>query len=147
MLGHRQDAEDAVQETFVRVFKNLHRWDPQREEPWLLTIAGNRCRSRLARRYSKTPTQSLDYPVSDRSHLESDKDQLAEEIDLAIEALRSQHRECFLLFHQQEMPYAEIATKMSIPLGTVKTWVHRARHEVIRRLRQRGVIADELPTS
>jgi RNA polymerase sigma-70 factor (ECF subfamily) len=147
MLGHRQDAEDAMQETFVRVFKNLHRWDPDREfEPWLLTIAGNRCRTRLARRYSRSQTQSLDYPVADRSHLESDRNHLAEEIDLAIAGLRDQHRECFLMFHQREMPYAEIAAKMDVPLGTVKTWVHRARYEVIRRLRQRGVIADELPT-
>ena len=46
MLGQRQDAEDAAQETFVRVLKNLHRWDPARPfEPWLLTIAGNRCRT------------------------------------------------------------------------------------------------------
>ncbi len=147
MLRHRQDAEDAVQETFVRVIKNLHRWDPDREfEPWLLTIAGNRCRSRLAQRYSRSQPQSLDYPVADRSHLENDKNQLAEEIDLAIGELREQHKACFLMFHQSEMPYAEIALKLGVPLGTVKTWVHRARYEVIRRLRHRGVIADELPT-
>lgn len=146
MLRHRQDAEDAMQETFVRVIKNLHRWDENREfEPWLLTIAGNRCRSRLAQRYAKSPTQTLDYPVADRSHLETDRKHLAEEIDLAIGELRDQHRDCFLMFHQLEMPYAEIALKMDVPLGTVKTWVHRARYEVIRRLRQRGVIADELP--
>ena len=48
MLGHRQDAEDVAQETFVRVLKNLHRWDQQRDfEPWLLAIAGNRCRTAL----------------------------------------------------------------------------------------------------
>ena len=46
MLGQRQDAEDAAQETFVRVLKNLHRWDQARDfEPWLLAIAGNRCRT------------------------------------------------------------------------------------------------------
>src|SRR5687768_16184080 len=51
MLGQRQDAEDAAQETFVRVLKNLHRWDPARDfEPWLLAIAGNRCRTALSSR-------------------------------------------------------------------------------------------------
>src|SRR3954468_21863612 len=51
MLGQRQDAEDAAQETFVRVLKNLHRWDQAREfQPWLLAIAGNRCRTALAAR-------------------------------------------------------------------------------------------------
>lgn len=147
MLRHRQDAEDATQETFVRVINNLHRWDPEREfAPWLLTIAGNRCRTRLSQRSSRLRTQSLDYPVADRSHLEHDKTHLAEEIELAIGELRAQHKECFLMFHQKEMPYAEIAQTMGVPLGTVKTWVHRARYEIIRRLRHRGVIADELPT-
>src|SRR5262245_66472034 len=48
MLCQRQDAEDAAQETFVRVLKHLHRWDQTREfEPWLLAIAGNRCRTAL----------------------------------------------------------------------------------------------------
>lgn len=136
-----------MQETFVRVIKNLHRWDPNREfEPWLLTIAGNRCRTRLAQRFSRTPELSLDYPVADRSHLENDRNHLAEEIALAIGELREQHRECFLMFHQLELPYATIAQTMCVPLGTVKTWVHRARYEVIRKLRRRGVIADELPT-
>jgi RNA polymerase sigma-70 factor (ECF subfamily) len=66
---------------------------------------------------------------------------------LAIGSLREQHRDCFLMFHQREMPYTEIAAQMNVPLGTVKTWVHRARYEIIRRLRQRGVLADELPTA
>src|SRR3954468_10312404 len=49
MLGQRQDAEDAAQETFVRVLRNLHRWDAERDfEPWLLAIAGNRCRTALS---------------------------------------------------------------------------------------------------
>jgi RNA polymerase sigma-70 factor (ECF subfamily) len=147
MLRHRQDAEDATQETFVRVLNNLHRWDPNREfEPWLLTIAGNRCRTRLANRLTRPPMYSLDYPVADRSHLEFNRTHLAEEIEHAIGHLPENHRECFLMFHQKEMPYAQIAETMNVPLGTVKTWVHRARYEIIRRLRQRGVIADELPT-
>src|SRR5687767_12551031 len=54
MLGQRQDAEDAAQETFVRILKNLHRWDQARDfEPWLLAIAGNRCRTALAARRRK----------------------------------------------------------------------------------------------
>src|SRR5436305_14798936 len=59
MLGQRQDAEDAAQETFVRVLKNLHRWDQERDfQPWLLTIAGNRCRTALAAR-KRRPTAEL----------------------------------------------------------------------------------------
>ena len=48
MLGHRQDAEDATQETFLRVLNNLNQWDQQRPfEPWLFAIASNRCRTCL----------------------------------------------------------------------------------------------------
>src|SRR6478609_10741353 len=51
MLGQRQDAEDVAQETFVRALRNLSQWDSSREFlPWLLAIAGNRCRSCLSRR-------------------------------------------------------------------------------------------------
>jgi RNA polymerase sigma-70 factor (ECF subfamily) len=145
MLRHRQDAEDATQETFLRVIKSLHCFDLEREfEPWLLTIAGNRCRTRLAQRLSRPAPRSLDYPVADRSHLERGRANLAEELDLALASLRREHRECFLLFHQHGLSYSDIAQRLSIPLGTVKTWVHRARNEIHRQLRQRGVFEHEL---
>ena len=59
MLGQRQDAEDMTQETFIRALKSLSRWDPERDfEPWLLAIAGNRCRTALATRRRKPPPRS-----------------------------------------------------------------------------------------
>ena len=68
MLGQREDAEDATQETFVRVAKNLHRWDPERKfEPWLLTIAGNRCRTRLSKRKRRPAHFPLEVPIADNS--------------------------------------------------------------------------------
>jgi RNA polymerase sigma-70 factor (ECF subfamily) len=141
MLGHHQDAEDATQETFVRVLRNLHRWDPDREfEPWLLTIAGNRCRSRLTQRAKRPSIPLLDYPISDATRQEQSRTQLAEELELALTDLRDDYRECFEMFHQKGMAYNEIAERLDIPLGTVKTWVHRARREIVDRLRTRGVL-------
>ena len=143
MLGQREDAEDATQETFVRVVRNLHRWDPTRAfEPWLLTIAGNRCRTRLAKRMRRPGTLTLDYPVEDQSVELARAELLAEEIELALKHVRQEYRQAFLLFHKQEMCYAEIAQTLDVPLGTVKTWVHRARRELIVRLRTRGVIGE-----
>ena len=64
MLGQREDAEDATQETMVRVCKNLQRWDQNRAfEPWLLTIAGNRCRTRLAKRMRRPKNITLEHPI------------------------------------------------------------------------------------
>lgn len=143
MLGQREDAEDATQETFVRVVNNLHRWDPTRAfEPWLLTIAGNRCRTRLAKRKRRPSSITLEFPVEDDSADHSAADLLAEEVELALKTVRCEYRRAFLLFHHQELSYNEIAETLDVPLGTVKTWVHRARQELISKLRQRGVLGD-----
>ncbi len=141
MLGQREDAEDATQETFLRVVRNLHRWDSTRAfEPWLLTIAGNRCRTRLAKRMRRPSTLTLDYPVEDQSVELARAKLLNEEIDLALKQVRKEYRQAFELFHKREMCYAEIAETLGVPLGTVKTWVHRARRELIIRLKTRGVL-------
>ena len=143
MLGQREDAEDATQETFLRVAKNLHRWDPERAfEPWLLTIAGNRCRTRLAKRMRRPGTTTLDYPIEDETLQRQSAELLAEEVELVLTGVRTEYREAFLMFHKQELCYHEIAERLDVPLGTVKTWVHRARRELIFKLRKRGVLSE-----
>src|SRR4249920_3755583 len=85
MLGQRQDAEDAAQETFVRVLKNLHRWDPGREfQPWLLTIAANRCRTALAARRRRPVAELAEELVADDEPDQDAGRQLAEEVHLAL---------------------------------------------------------------
>jgi RNA polymerase sigma-70 factor (ECF subfamily) len=143
MLGQREDAEDAAQETFVRVLRNLHRWDAARDfEPWLLAIAGNRCRTAMANRLRRSPSDVLPDEVPDRAPSDEPARQLAEEVKLALAAVRVEYRQAFLLFHEHELSYADIAEAMQIPLGTVKTWVHRARQQLIDRLRQRGAVEE-----
>jgi RNA polymerase sigma factor (sigma-70 family) len=147
MLNQRQDAEDAAQETFVRVLKNLHRWDQARDfEPWLLAIAGNRCRTALAARRRRPVAEPTVELVADDAPDQRPGQQLAEELGLALAGLREDYRQAFLLFHEHELSYAEIAEAMDIPLGTVKTWVHRARRELIDALRFRGAIPEERAT-
>jgi RNA polymerase sigma-70 factor (ECF subfamily) len=141
MLGHRQDAEDVTQQTFVRVLKNLCQWDPDRDfEPWLFAIAGNRCRTALAARARRTAVRPIDEPLADKTTPPSAADQLAEELNLALQLLRPDYREVFLLFHQQELNYDEIAARMDRPVGTIKTWLHRARLDLIRQLNERDVL-------
>lgn len=144
MLGHRQDAEDAVQETFSRVAKHLDGWDDARPiEPWLMTIAGNRCRTLLSRRKKTVSLLDAAEPATDAAEQMRQAASLNEEVGLALAELREQHRTAFLMFHQRQMSYAEIAEFMDCPVGTVKTWVHRARTDLIRRLRQREVLAEQ----
>jgi RNA polymerase sigma factor (sigma-70 family) len=146
MLGQREDAEDAAQETFVRILKNLHRWDSTRDFlPWLLAIAGNRCRTALAARRRRPVMEPTVELVADDAPDRRPADHLAEEVHLALAELRPEYSQAFLLFHDQELSYAEIAQAMDVPLGTIKTWVHRARRELIDHLRRRGAIPEPSP--
>ena len=60
----------------------------------------------------------------------------------ALPILRDDYRLVFALFHEQGLPYDEIAEAVDKPVGTVKTWLHRARLEVLARLRQRGMVSE-----
>ncbi len=143
MLGQREDAEDVVQETFVRVLKSLGRWDSSREfEPWVLAIAGNRCRTALAARQRRFTGTLLEDIIPDPTPPIHAASQLREEVDLGLEQLRSEYRKAFEMFHDQELSYEAIAERMQVPLGTVKTWVHRARKELIQHLAKRQVVGE-----
>ena len=62
----------------------------------------------------------------------------AEELELALDHLRPDYRRCFELFYRQELSVAEVGERLGIPQGTVKTWLHRARKELVEHLeRQR----------
>jgi RNA polymerase sigma-70 factor (ECF subfamily) len=143
MLGCRQDAEDVVQEAFLRALRNLSRWDPQRPfEPWLLAIAGNRCRSLLARRRRlPRPSEMVEDAPARQPDLRPAQD-LAEELQRALNEIRPEYREAFLLFHERQLSYIDIAASLEVPLGTVKTWVHRARRDLARRLIERGAVPE-----
>ena len=141
MLGHRQDAEDVTQQTLIRVLRNLASWDQHREfEPWLFAIAGNRCRTALSARAKKGRLQSINEPLLDQSPDPQPASHLAEEIELALKNLRPEYQAAFRLFHHHEMSYEEIAQQIQRPVGTIKTWIHRARMELVQQLRDRGVV-------
>ncbi len=142
MLQHRQDAEDMVQESFVRALRSLAHWDRSRElVPWLMAIAGNRCRSLLAVRGRRPLATALVELVADDSGDDTAR-HLGEEVQRALSKIRPEYRQAFVLFHEHELPYAEIAAAMEVPLGTIKTWVHRARREIIDELQKREVLAE-----
>jgi RNA polymerase sigma-70 factor (ECF subfamily) len=62
------------------------------------------------------------------------------EIHRVLKDARPEFREVFLLFHEHGQSYEEVAEALGCPVGTVKTWLHRARVEVLTRLRQRGIV-------
>ncbi|KAA1260563.1 ECF RNA polymerase sigma factor SigE [Rubripirellula obstinata] len=150
-LGHRQDAEDVTQETFSRFAKHFDRWDRGRPlEPWLAKIAGNRCRSFLASRQSVRHRSALHQslsevsePVRQETQQIDAANQLQEEVSIAIAALPQMQQTAFTMFHEQGLSYAEISDRVGHPLGTVKTWVHRARQQLIQHLSHRDAIVPQ----
>ena len=140
MMAHRQDAEDVAQETFLRALRAIHRFDRDRPlRPWLLGIAANRCRTSLSKR-SRRPAQCQDeiQVVDTRGGLD-DPDDLRGEVDRALALLRPEYRTVFALYHEQGLAYEEIGLALDRPVGTIKTWLHRARGEMADYLSRRDV--------
>jgi RNA polymerase sigma-70 factor (ECF subfamily) len=140
MMGHRHDAEDVMQETFLRAIRGISGFDVDRPfRPWLLGIAANRCRTALSRRGRRLPiAEAVEERVDHRPAL-SDPDDVAGELERALEHLRPEYRLVFTLFHEQNLAYEEIGQTIGRPVGTVKTWLHRARAELADHLSRRGV--------
>jgi RNA polymerase sigma-70 factor (ECF subfamily) len=140
ILSDAEDAKDAAQESFARAWSALATFDPaQPFTPWVLRIARNHCidlvRRRLpaarrleldGRREDQPPAELAD-ATAPRADEAMERAQVARALDAAVQRLPDRYREVVHLFHVEEMSYKEIASAMEIPIGTVMTWLHRAR--------------------
>jgi RNA polymerase sigma-70 factor (ECF subfamily) len=142
LLGDREEARDAAQETFVRAWGGLGGYDPANPfAPWLLRIARNHCIDVLRRRLPAARRVELDAPGGDDGDLRVElpdvaarpaDEQLAgaeqaSAVAVAVAALPQKYREVVHLFHVEHMSYKDIAATLEVPIGTVMTWLHRAR--------------------
>ena len=147
MVRDRELAEDLAQETFVKALNAIESYRPEfKFSSWIFKIANNAAIDHLRRR--ELDTLSLDgspnaetadaveataLQVSDRAETpleELEARELGGAIEVAIGRLRPEYRACILLRHVEGRPYEEIAEMLSLPLGTVKTYIHRARNEL-----------------
>ena len=147
MVRDHQLAEDLAQETFIKALNAIASYRPEfKFSSWIFKIANNAAIDHLRRR--ELDTLSIDgapnatsaddieataLQVGDRGEsplAELEARELGTAIERAIGQLRPEYRSCIMLRHVEGMAYEEIAQLLDLPLGTVKTYIHRARHEL-----------------
>lgn len=134
--GNAEDADDLLQETFIKVYMNLHRYSPEYTfGQWLYTIARNTFIDYVRKRQDDLPidekfsSPASNTPTPEESVINS---QQRHQIELCIVRLPENYRRLIRMRFFDEYSYEEIAVKLSLPLGTVKTQIHRARERMCR---------------
>ncbi len=146
-VGDRERAEDLVQETFVRVYRHLHRFDQSKKfSTWIYTIAGNLAKNELRNR-SRNPlvlfqaikkNWDADHrPLEWEDHAYKPDDlfrkrHLREMVEKAVAQLPEHHRVVFVLRELEGKSYEEISDITGVHLGTVKSRLNRARNNFAR---------------
>jgi len=133
MLGNEADAEEAVQEAFVRGYRSLHRCtDPERYGAWLFGILVNRCRTHGARRARRQQTVIADERAMARAYVspQVDDQDWKDTIGWALDRLEPLYREAFLLKHVEEMSYEEMTEHTGAGVSALKMRVSRARERL-----------------
>ncbi len=128
MLANRSDAEEVVQDTFVRVYRALPSYVEQESfEPWLFRILANRCRSAGSRERRRAEFVEFG-DVPDRPSEQRHDDAIAwrEEIALALAALPSEQREAFLMRHVEDLSYDDMSLATGAGVSALKMRVKRA---------------------
>lgn len=129
MLGSREDAEEALQDAFVRAYRSLARCDdPERFGPWFFRILANRCRTAGTRRSRRERTFVNDDIALHGASEEHPAERTAwrEELERALKRLDDDQREAFLLKHVEDLGYDEIAALTGVGVSALKMRVKRA---------------------
>jgi RNA polymerase sigma-70 factor (ECF subfamily) len=152
LLRDPEEARDAAQETFVRAWGAITTYDTtQPFGPWLLRIARNHALDLLRRRLPPGRLVALDAepeegaPVTELPGDTPAADSVLElaqtraSLEAAVAALPPNYRAVIQLFHVEQLSYKEIAATLDVPMGTVMTWLHRARSTLRATLVEQGL--------
>ncbi len=144
ITGSPEDAAEVAQETFIRVLRSLHTYDPERPlKTWLFKIAANLALDAIRRR-KRRPVSIQDLfdedegppldpadPGPGPEHLLETR-RSGERFDELMREMPEHYQAILFLRYREDLAYEEIAETLAIPLGTVKVRLHRA-HEILRR--------------
>ena len=152
MLGDACEAEDAAQETFLRAFMHLHKYDRSRSfSTWLLSIAAHYCIDQIRKR-RMTLISLDDNPLVDPPdqnpgpELALGQNELRRRIQVLLQILSPQDRAVVVMYYWYDLSYDEIAQSLGLTISAVKSRLHRARLALSERwceLEARGAAASE----
>jgi RNA polymerase sigma-70 factor (ECF subfamily) len=140
-------AEELAQDTFVRAFQRLDTYDAERKfSTWLLAIAHHAAVDELRRRQVRTEPLDEALPSHARASdskqdtpaMAAERAELRQMLAAAIRGLRPEYAELVALRYEQELALEEIGEITGLPMGTIKSYLHRARTELAASLRARG---------
>lgn len=148
MVRNPAAAEDISQEAFLRVWKGLPTYHGEASlSTWIYVIARNTCLTELKKLASR-PTVSLEDPglegLADRlPALRSAERALGSEMDVnqLLAGLPEKYRQVITLFYLEQKSYEDVAALLSLPMGTVKTYLFRAKKELLRLARRQNLTA------
>ncbi len=139
-------AEDIAQETFIRAFDHLDKFDPRRPfRPWLFKIGRNLALNYVSSRAGRERIESRD--ISERRDIGTDAgpeealDSLERKrgVEMILEILPAHFREVLHLRYMEGLEYDAIATALGLPIGTVKTWLFRAKKAFLVKAEASGI--------
>jgi RNA polymerase sigma-70 factor (ECF subfamily) len=150
-VGRHDEAEDLTQDVFLKVFKSLATFDRRANfQTWLVSVSRNLCIDHYRSVRKERETINRDVNADDLSpqsveisaHVALERLDLAQELRRALRELPETLRTAVVMRDIQELSYQEIADRMQLPEGTVKSRINRGRHELARqitRLREKGL--------
>ncbi len=146
LLANKEDARDATQECFVRVWKNLHAFDTTKKfTTWLYKIIVNLCYDDLRRAYKrrKVAFDGKEFSIAGDSDVEKEtiNSDLAQKIRLISKGLKPRQRIIFALRDLQELELQEIAGILNISVGAVKSNLFYARKNIRKKMHEMGYIS------
>jgi RNA polymerase sigma-70 factor (ECF subfamily) len=146
LCGQSDLAEDLAQESFVRVIRSLDRFDERfRFSTWLFTIGKRLLVNHQQKMKPLADSEVVEYRAGDaqtpaKEVEEAERTQrVTQLVAVALDALVSPQREIVLLFHQQNWSVQQIARELSMPEGTIKSHLFRARRRMLEAIERSGV--------
>ena len=141
MVQNEEDAMDLTQESFIKAFNGLSSFKEEKSfKNWLFTIASHHSIDFLRKKKHIKESELFESDIGKQQISQMERiiqDERIRNLNKEVELLPENYRMVILLKHKEEMKLEEIAEIMKVPIGTIKVWLHRARAQLKKKLREK----------